>query len=541
MDTGAADRLDTLPAELPRLTLGGEAAWWIEHFLVQPNGDNAGKPFRLTSRQLRFLLHWYGVDDDGKWLYHHGVRRLAKGSGKSPFAAALALADFCARVRVVDIDAKKGIVKGKAMDMPLVQIAATSQDQTGNTMRMVRAFASKGSRIVNEHQLDPGKTKYYKLPEGILEVITSSSTAAEGAEASLVVADETEHWTPSNGGVELAATLEDNLAKSGSRMLETSNAWQPGKETVAESTFDSWVAQEEGRTVNKSKILYDAVIIPADTDWKNPESIRAGIEYVYADCDWQMRNLDAIMTRILDPKARVNDSKRKYGNRPTTADDAWIAPEQWSKLADRERVVSDGERIVMFFDGSKSRDTTALVGCTVDDGHVFLIDMWEPDTVHNTESTVPVGDVDATVDYAFEKYDVVAFFADVAEWESFVKVDWPKRYADRLRIKAVPGGKSPEPIAWDMRSNVFEFVKAAELVRAEIIDETFSHCGSSRLSRHMYNARARRNRFGTSIAKESPASPKKIDGAVCAIGARMVRRLVAGKIKKRKSGRVIAV
>jgi hypothetical protein len=40
-------------------------------------------------RQLRFLLHWYAVNPDGSWVYHHGVRRLAKGSGKSPFAAAL--------------------------------------------------------------------------------------------------------------------------------------------------------------------------------------------------------------------------------------------------------------------------------------------------------------------------------------------------------------------------------------------------------------------------------------------------------------------
>jgi hypothetical protein len=37
--------------------------------------------------------------------------------------------------------------------MPLVQIVATAESQTANTMRMVRAFAPKGSKVVVEHGL----------------------------------------------------------------------------------------------------------------------------------------------------------------------------------------------------------------------------------------------------------------------------------------------------------------------------------------------------------------------------------------------------
>ena len=79
-------------------------------------------------------------------------------------------------------------------------------------MRMVRAFAPKRSQLVEAHGIDVGKTQFYKQPEGTLEVITSSATAAEGAECSLVVGDETENWRPSNGGTELSAVLLDNLA-----------------------------------------------------------------------------------------------------------------------------------------------------------------------------------------------------------------------------------------------------------------------------------------------------------------------------------------
>jgi hypothetical protein len=525
---------------VPDLTLGYEAAGWAHRWLLQPNGPRAGKPFRFTDEQFRFLLWWYALDAAGRWLFSHGVRRLAKGSGKSPFAAVLALIEFCAPVRLERFDDRQlGGCQGKTVSMPLVQIAATAEAQTANTMRMVRAFAPKGSPVVLEHHLDIGKTRYYKLPEGTLEVITSSPTAAEGAEGSFTIGDETEHWKPANGGVELAATLQDNLAKSGSRMLETSNSWVPGLETVAEATWDAWVAQEEGRTRGETRILYDARIAPPGTDMADPDSLRAGLEHVYADCWWQ--DIRPIMERIWKPDARPDASKRKYLNWPTVAEDAWTTPEAWSLLTDSTRLVDPGEEVVLFFDGSKSRDATALIGCCVTDGHIFTLGVWEPDPRHDATSTVDVADVDRTVQEAFDKHKVVGFFGDVQEWESFVKLDWPARFKDRLQILAVPTGKSPEPIAWDMRGHVFDFTQAVELVEAEINEGVFTHDGDARLARHVANLRRRPNRYGVSVGKESPSSPKKVDAGICMIGARMVRRLLLALPRKIRSGKAVFV
>jgi hypothetical protein len=552
-----ASRLSTLPAGYPQLTLGEEAASWAHKWLIQPNGPRAGRPFRLTLDQYRFLVWWYAVDTDGQWLFHHGVRRLAKGSGKSPFAAVLALLEFLAPVRLERFDDRlPGGCKGRPVDMPLVQIAATAESQTANTMRMVRAFAPKGSRVVEAYKVDPGKTQYYKLPEGSLEVITSSVTGSEGAEASFIIGDETEHWKPANAGPELAATLEDNLAKSGSRMLETSNSWQPGIECVAEATWEAWLAQEEGRTKGDAgKILYDARFAPPDTDMSDPGSLQAALEWIYGDCDWKRPHVDGepvedskpdvrpIMKRIWSLRARPDDSKRKYLNWPTVSEDAWTTPEAWGRLADPTRLVEPREDVVLFFDGSKSRDATALIGCCVEDGHIFTVDVWEPDPAHDTRSVVPVADVDLAVIRAFERWHVVGFFGDVQEWESFVKVTWPDRYAGQLVVKAVPTGKDPQAVAWDMRGHTYEFTLEAELVEAEINDGTFTHDGDTRLARHVGNMRRRPNRYGVSVGKESPDSPRKIDAGVCMIGARMVRRrvLAAGtKTTGKKPGRVVA-
>lgn len=529
--------LDTLPPGVPALTVGVDALSWAAQWLRQPNGPKAGQKWTPTERQARYLLWWYAVDEDGRWLFNHGARRLAKGSGKSPFAAVLSLIEFAGPCRVADIDGTR--VKAKPVDLPLVEIAATAESQTANTMRMVRAMAPKGSPVVVEHNLDPGKTIYYKLDGGgELHVITSSATAAEGAEATAAIGDETEHWNGANGGTLLAEVLDRNLAKSGNRMMETANAWEPGAGSVAEATWDAWVAQQEGRTKGGAKILYDAVIAPHDTNLADADSLMAALDHVYADCDWVDKL--TIRDRIWDPRTKPDVARRFYLNQPTAPETAWITSQQWGALADPTVTVADGDEVVLFFDGSKSNDGTALIGCRVDDGHIFTLGVWEPGDGEN----VPTAEVDAAVARAFDRFTVLAFFADVREWEGYVKTTWPDLYADGLILWAeAKSTKDPQPIAWDMRSKTWDFTKACELAEAEIVERAFTHDGDSRVARHVANARRRPNRYGASIAKESPKSAKKVDAAVCVVGARMVRRLVLAELargqKRKRSGRVV--
>lgn len=527
--------LDTLPPGSPKLTAGRDALLWANRWLRQPNGVRARQRWEPTSRQARYLLWWYAVDEDGRWLFNHGARRLAKGSGKSPFAAVFSLIEFLGPCRVADIDGTT--VRTKPVDLPLVEIAATAESQTANTMRMVRAMAPKGSEVVAEYGLDPGKTIYYRADGGELHIITSSATAAEGAEATAAVGDESEHWLPSNGGPALAEVLDRNLAKSGSRMWETANAWEPGAESVAERTWDAWVAQQEGRTQGDARILYDAVIAPHDTDLADRGSLETALGAVYADCPWV--DQATIRDRIWDPRTPPDVARRFYLNQPTAPVNAWVTPQEWGALADATVVVPDGAEVALFFDGSKSNDATALMGCAIESGHVFTVDVWEP----GEDANVPVGEVDAAVARAFDRWSVLGFFADVREWEDHVKTTWPEAHGDGLIVWAESKStKDPQRIAWDMRGHVWDFTKAVELTEAEILAGQFTHDGDSRVARHMANARRRGNRYGYSIAKESPKSGKKIDAAVCVVGARMVRRLVMAEQargKKKRTGRVV--
>ena len=542
-----ADRLVTMPpfpldGSIP--TLGVGVVDWMRTNLIQPDGPHVGEPFQPAPDQVDFLLWFYALDGGARWLHNLGVRRLSKGAGKSPFAAALALAEFVGPVRLDRFDDRVlGGCTGKPTSMPLVQIVAAAESQTKNTMRYVRAFCPKGGVLARKYDVDVGKTQFYKLPEGSLEVITSSFTAAEGAQATFAVGDEPEHWTSTNQGHELNSTIIDNLTKTGGRMVHTCNAWKPGVGSVAEATWDDWLAQEEGKLRGDQRILYDARVAPALTDEEmgDRSKLMPALEHCYAGSPWV--DLENIVQRIWRASAKPDDSKRKYLNQPTAPADAWLAEGRWGKLSDPTIIVSPDEPVVLFFDGSKSRDATAIVACRVSDGHIFvprqttgLPTIWEPDTSHDTDDVVPVDLVDLAVDHVFDSHNVVAFFADVAEWESFVKISWPQRHKAKLKIMATPTGKQPESIAWDMRSKLFDFTREAELVAQEVDDALFTHDGNPIVARHVANMRRYPNRFGVSVSKESPSSAKKIDAGVCVIGARMVRRLLLSSgYKERKT------
>lgn len=445
----------------------------------------------------------------------------------SPFAAALCLFELLGPCRFDGFDRHEPFgVRAKPMSMPLVQIVATSESQTANTIRMVRAFCQKKGPLARKYDLEVAKTFIETPGGGKLQQMTSSAHSMEGGEVSFVVGDELEHWLPAQGGPAMLETIQQNAAKMGGRFMGTCNAWVPGEQSSAEAIFEAWCDQEDGLTRGKTKVLYDARIAPPNTVLTDePEEGQVGLtealEYVYEDCPWV--NLESIKEQIWSPEYPESRSIRFFLNRPNAAEASWITLEEWTQLRKPDRKVEPGERIVMFFDGSKSNDHTALVGCCMEDGHIFKIGHWKPE---KPLGVVNVAAVDAGVRKTFDTYNVVAFWADVREWESFTRTAWPEDFGDRLIVPAVRGGMSASPIAWDMRSHAYQFAEAAETAFTEIQQQTFTHDGDSALGEHVSNCRVNEFKGRWSVKKESPKSSKKIDLAVCMIGARMLYRHV---------------
>jgi hypothetical protein len=525
-----------------KMTLGWQVVKWAADNLLQPDGPTAGERWDWTDEQLRLLLWWYAVDDRGRFIYRRGTLRRIKGWGKDPFAAALAAVELLGPCRFGGFDST-GQVLAVAHPAPWVQVAAVSKDQTRNTMSLFPGLFGSKERA-KRLGVDLGKEIIYSSSGGRIEAVTSSPRALEGGRPTFVILNETQHWLSNNEGHSMAEAVARNLAKirdGAARALSITNAHEPGEDSVAEREWDAWLKIDTGKS-RATGVLYDSLEAPADTELKDPDSLARGIRVARGDSVWL--DVERLVAEVYDPRTPPSMSRRFYLNQVVAAEDAWMAPHEWNACADVGRIVTDGDEIVMFFDGGKTDDATGIVGCRVSDGHLFVVGAWEsPDGPAGDGWEVDRDDVDRVVSGAFERFQVAAMYCDVALWESYIDM-WRDRYADRLRVWATSGaGKKGHATAWDMRSRVPEFTGAAERFISDVVSGELSHDGDPVLTRHVLNARRGPNRWGVSLRKEHRESSRKIDLAVCAVGARLARRdvlsIAANSSSKRRSGVVV--
>jgi hypothetical protein len=437
-----------------------------------------------------------------------------------------------------------------------VQIAAVSKDQTRNTMTLLPGLWTR--KALEEYQIDLGKEIVYAFRGARrIEAVTSSPRALEGGRPTFTVRNETHHWLASNEGHEMDAVIDRNAVKSAdgmSRALSITNAYMPGEDSVAERARDAYELIQSGRSM-ATGLMYDSLEAPPEAPL-SAEAAPKVVELVRGDSHWL--DIERIVQTILDPRNPPSRSRRFWYNQIVAAEDAWVAPYQWDALERRDRIVEPREKITMFFDGSKSDDATVLVGCCVSDGHVFLIDCWQRPAGLDSKLpwAVPREFVDARVDRAFAEWTVAGFFADPGGgedesgeryWDALLDA-WAARHGAGLLIQATRSGTNPHPITWDMRSPAHyqEFTEATERCWTDItVNRTLTHDGNRILRQHVVNARRRPNKWGVAIGKEHRESARKVDAAVGAIGARMIRRKLLASpewaketSKKTRTGRV---
>ena len=116
-------------------------------------------------------------------------------------------------------------------------------------------------------------------------------------------------------------------------------------------------------------------------------------------------------------------------------------------------------------------------------------------------------EVDGVVRHTLSTYRVVAFFADVALWESYIDT-WSADFRDQLLIKA----STKSAIGRDMRGGLRELTEANERLVAAITDGKIRQNGNATLRRHVLNARRRLNQYGLSFGKDGRESKRKVDG-----------------------------
>lgn len=506
---------------LPDRTLGWQVlvhcGLWHQH--------RSGVPWQFTGEQARWILWWYAVNDDNEFAYRDGVFQRVKGHGKDPLGANLCGVELAGPCRIdpegrEDQDGNPlGVEHGEAW----VQTAAVSLEQTKNTMRLFPTLFTPEAKA--RFGLQVGKEIVHGFGgERMIQAVTSSPATLEGARSTFTLKNETHHWLSNNEGHEMAAVIDRNATKSedgSARTLSITNAPEPGEDSVAERERDGYNAGVS-RTSLVTGILYDSLEAPPDAPL-SAEAAPAVVEAVRGDSVWL--NVKRIVQAILDPRNPPSRSRRFWYNQLVATEDAWIAPFEWD-AGFADVIVPDGEIITLGFDGSKSDDHSALIGCVVELDHLFEIDVWAPDEHTNEVDRVAI---DAAVRKAFERYDVVAFFSDLHPWESYVD-RWAEDLGSTLCVKS----SLKQPVAFDMRARTAEFTAGCEALHDAVIEGETTHCGSSRFRQHVHNARRAPNKWGVSIRKEHRESARKIDSLPAAVLARIGRQQYQSLPENRK-------
>lgn len=529
---------------LPERTLGwralAQAGYWLE---------NKGQPWQYTMEQARFILWFWALEESGELMYHSAILQRLKGWGKDPTAATISTLVLVGDVEFDHWDSN-GDPVGRQVTDAWVQIAAVSQDQTKNTMKLFPSLIPARTR--SHFGIQIGKQNVWARGDTAqIEAVTASPMAIEGGRPKLIIRAETQNWNASNGGLDMAGAMEGNVAKAEggapARILDICNAYREGEDSVGQREREAWEStQGENATAVEYGLMYDSLEAAEDAPLTR-EAIPDVLEVVKGDSYWlQTGDSGRVTKSILNPRNSVDESRRKWYNQVRAAEDAWVIASEIDQIIDPEATLEQGEPIAIFLDCAKTDDATILVACRMTDGHVVTVGLWQrPPGRRGDDWVVPRGEVDLEVQRLHQRYQVVGFFGDPgharddetdqAFWDPLFS-RWHQTYGRRYKVwaRGGKGARGGHAVMFDMAKKDVSrtFADAAAFTLQEIKDANFTWDGDPRMRRHLLNARRYPIDGVVSIAKEHRESRKKIDLAIGMIGSRMVRRMVLESKKK---------
>lgn len=535
---------------LPDASLGWGFLAWCGYWL---NGK-ARRPWRFTPEQARFWLWYFAVESSGDFRHHSAILQRLKGWGKDPLASTGAAGSLHAPVVFDHWDGDRPV--GRDEPDAWTQVVAVSQDQTKNTMKLFPSLISLEAQRYYGIQI--GKLNVWSDGDRRqIEAVTASPAAIEGGRPKFIVRNETQNWDLSNGGHDMAGAIEGNAAKAEveapARILDICNAYRPGRDSVAERARVGWEeAQGDDAIRLEYGVLLDSLEAPPNAPLR-ADVAPAVVRSIAGDSTWlDTRPRGRIVKSILNPANSASESRRKWYNQITGTEDAWVEPRWVDQCARPDLVLAEGEQVVVFGDGSKSQDDTGLMACRMSDGALFTLHHQHP----GKDELVSRAAVEAAVIEMFDRYKVLAFWFDPshAKADDAVEDDrfwwplvdkWHAEYGKRLKLWPVQSGPGRHAVAFDMLKPSAQqmFQPAVSQLADDLEAGVALHHGGGALRRHMKNARRREGRYGVTIGKENRSSARKIDLAVCAVGARMLRRqlLMTKKTGTPGSGRVIVL
>lgn len=486
-------------------SLGYEICDWIQSFCCHGPGDLQGNPAVIDDEMLKFVVEAYRIDPvSGRKVYDEGVLSRPKGRAKTEVAGWLVVAEAFGPARFSHW--ADGQPVGKPVVSPLIKCLATEESQATAAFSVVAYILNDWGKDVHPEIYTgvSGARQYQSatalyLPQGgEVRACTAGSASKDGGKETFVVADESHLYVIKELKL-MYGTVRRNLGKrklAQPWMLQTTTAYRPGEESIAEETLTAWRKHELG-----AEVYVNHREAKGRIDIRDRAHTLAQLRYVYGSAvEWM--DLDRIYREMLDPRSCPDDATaaRYFLNRSISTVDAWIAKDVHERQTLRREVLPD-EAITLGFDGSLNDDATVLRGCCMSDGFLFRIGAWpKPDGAAGIGWEVPRQDVLATIREAYARYDVVRGYFDPHEWRSDIDALAEEFGEDRV-------------IPWATTRDV-AMGAALDRLHADLMNGTVWHDDDPLAAEHYGNVYVRRKGPYRLVRKEHPNSARKIDSVV---------------------------
>lgn len=524
------------------------AADWIEQHCVVPDGFRKGEPFTMYDWQLWCTVNHYRIRPDAVRgqlapAFHNRRSQIVAPQkiGKGPWTASICALEgvgpavfdgFAAGGETYDCrnwgcgcgwvyEYEPGEAMGRPWPTPLVQITAFSEEQTDNVYRPLQSMIRNGplSDVMKVGE------EFIRLPnEGRIDVVTSSAQSRLGNPVTFPLQDETQLWNVTNKMTRVADTQRRGAAGMGGRSMETTNAWDPSEDSVAERTAEAALKVDD--------IFRFHRLPPGSLSYANKAERRRIHRFVYGGSthiDLDSIEAEAAELMLKDP----GQAERFFGNRIVAGAGAWIDGHFWDALAAPEEL-PNRPRVVLGFDGSDLDDWTGIRAETLT-GYQFTPTygpddrpcVWDP---ADWDGEVPRLEVAAAMDEVMHRYDVVRAYCDVRYWETEID-GWAATYGDQKVVR------------W-YTHRVAQAHAAAVRLATDVTkrDTAFRHDGCLFTAAHVVNARKSARPGGRYVLRKASVH-QKIDLAMCSILAHEAAgdAIAAGAAITPKSRRTVVV
>lgn len=514
-------------------TLGWGVIDWMHDGLVHGPGDIKGRALELDQEKIGFILRFYqinppGHEYEGRRCYERCGLSLPKGSAKSELGALLALAELHpdAPVRFDGWNAD-GTPRGRGIHDPFIPVVAYTEKQSAELV-----YGAARVILLNSKYRDDFEISYehiiHKSGDGKLVSLASSPGGNDGARTTFQVFDETHRFTTP----ELIRAWETMLQNTSKRALlsdpwtlEITTAFDPSEKSVARKAMAYAQAIKDGK-VKDARLFYFHRQADEDADISTLEGQRKAITQArgpFVSLWTGKAGVDSIAKKLDDPEMDKDFWRRVWLNQILQHSARAFSAKLWANRIRPGYVVAKGAPIVLGFDGSLTRDATALIATEIPTGFQWPINIWErPHGEDGEDWRVPEAEVDAAVADAFERYAVWRMYADPYWWETWVST-WasPQRHGERVvRWPTIQEKK--------MAAAVRAYSKAMQdpseddpEPAAGAPSQILSHNGDKVFARHIENACKRHIGAAGDDEKERPYviekdrkdSPNKMDAA----------------------------